>query len=61
MVLWTIPVAQFIVNNFSNLKVAFGFGVWWLSLGLIASLVLPDRHTEPAPEDAAPVKASMGR
>jgi O-antigen ligase len=61
VVLWTIPAAQFIVNNFSNLKVAFGFGVWWLSLGLIASLVMPDRHKEPAQADVAAVTASIGR
>jgi len=27
------------VNNFVSMHVPFGLGLWWLSLGLIASLV----------------------
>jgi hypothetical protein len=28
-----------VVNNFSNMRVVYGLGLWWVILGLIASLV----------------------
>lgn len=36
--LWLAMAAQVVVYNFSNLRVAFGLGVWWLVLGLLGSL-----------------------
>jgi O-antigen ligase len=41
--LWLAIVAYVIVNNFSVMKVPFGLGLWWLTLGLIASLVSRSR------------------
>jgi O-antigen ligase len=41
--LWLVIVAYVIVNNFSVMKVPFGLGLWWLTLGLIASLVFRSR------------------
>lgn len=37
-VLWLALLAHLVVNNFSNMRVEFGLGLWWLTLGLIASL-----------------------
>lgn len=46
-VAWLVPATHFVVNNFSNMKVPFGLGMYWLSLAVIAGLVLPRRtHTE---------------
>jgi len=39
IVLWLIVLNQFVVNNFSNLRVVFGLGVWWINLGLIANML----------------------
>jgi len=39
-------VAAFLlVNNFSVMKSSYGLGVWWMTLGLIASIV--DRYRPP--------------
>lgn len=43
VVLWLTPAMHFVVNNFSNMKVPFGLGVYWLTLGLIAGIVYPPR------------------
>ena len=51
--LWLVLAAHFIVNNFSRMQVPFGFGIYWLTLGLIASLVCRSR---PAP--TLPVRES---
>ena len=37
--LWFVLGAQVVVNNYSNMRVVFGLGIWWLTLGMIASLV----------------------
>jgi hypothetical protein len=37
-VLWLGLLSHVIVNNFSNMKVTFGLGTWWLVLGFIAVL-----------------------
>lgn len=39
VVLWMIILAHVVVNNFSRMLVPFGLGMFWLTLGLIASLV----------------------
>jgi O-antigen ligase len=38
-VLWLVVLAHLIANNFSNMKVVYGLGLFWLTLGLVASLV----------------------
>ncbi len=40
--LWAVLASHVVVNNFSNMKVVFGLGQWWLVLGLIATLVSPE-------------------
>jgi O-antigen ligase len=37
--LWLVIAGHVIVNNFARMQVPFGFGIYWLSLGLIAALV----------------------
>jgi hypothetical protein len=48
LVLWLSIAANFVINNFVRVQVTFGIGMWWLTLGLIASLLArhlrtPDR------------------
>jgi O-antigen ligase len=43
--LWVVVGAFFLVNNFSVMKSSYGLGVWWLTLGLVASIV--DRFEPP--------------
>jgi O-antigen ligase len=38
-VLWLAIASHIVVNNFSRMQVPFGLGMWWLILGLIASIV----------------------
>lgn len=38
-VFWLVILFHFVVNNFSNMRVVFGLGMWWITLGLIASTV----------------------
>jgi O-antigen ligase len=54
IVLWTAAATFLIVNNFVVVRITFGPGVYWLTLGLIGSIVHrygPAR--EPAPADTA--------
>jgi len=37
--LWFVLLAYVVVNNFSRMLVPFGLGMWWMTLGLIASIV----------------------
>ena len=39
IVLWLIILFQIIVSNFFNVYVVVGLGIWWVTLGLIASVV----------------------
>jgi O-antigen ligase len=56
VVLWLIPAMHFVVNNFSNMKVPFGLGLYWLSIGLIAGIVLPRKRLT----DQPPAMALLG-
>jgi O-antigen ligase len=47
IVLWSVIAAHFAVNNFSNMRVVYGLGLYWINLALIAVLVLgPSRQAE---------------
>jgi O-antigen ligase len=48
-VLWLALLAHIVVNNFSRMHLPFGLGLYWLTLGLVATLVgrVPAR-TSPA-------------
>ena len=39
VVFWLVIIAHITVNNFSNMRVVFGLGIWWITLGLIANYV----------------------
>ncbi len=45
--LWLAVVTHIVVNNFVNMRVTFGLGMWWLTLGLIATVT--DRYRAPEP------------
>ncbi len=47
--LWLVLAAHVVVNMYSNMRVVFGLGLWWLVLGVIASVVLEHRR---APQSA---------
>jgi len=52
-ILWFSIVTHIVVNNFSNMRVPFGLGLWWASLGLIAALITRDgRQGRPGSRDA---------
>ncbi len=40
-VLWLCILAHFVVNNFSNMRVVVGLGIWWIVLGLMAAMLTP--------------------
>lgn len=46
ILLWLIVLAEVIINNFMNMIIFFGHGLWWIILGLIANVIaghqLPD-------------------
>ncbi len=41
IILWLVVLNSFVVNNFLNLIVIYGLGIWWITLGLIANVVTP--------------------
>jgi O-antigen ligase len=51
VILWLVMATHFVVNQFSNMRVAFGLGMWWITLGIIGSLV--DRYRRPPVEKTA--------
>jgi O-antigen ligase len=49
IILWLAMATHFAVNQFSNMRVAFGLGMWWITLGIIGSLV--DRYRRVSVEE----------
>jgi len=47
MMFWLVLVFNFVVNNFSNMRVVFGLGLWWITLGFIGAMVEPYLTREP--------------
>jgi O-antigen ligase len=43
--LWLVLAAHVAVNNYANMRVVFGLGLWWLVLGMIATLITRYRPT----------------
>jgi len=48
LILWLVIAGNIVINNFVRVQVSFGLGMWWVTLGLIASLLArhlwtPDR------------------
>ena len=41
ILLWLAILNEIVVINFSNLRVFFGWGIWWIALALIASMIHP--------------------
>ena len=57
-VLWLSILAHLVVNNFANMRVPFGLGLWWVSLGLIASLTASAGGQRQKRETGAPAQES---
>ena len=45
IILWLVILTQVINNNFMNLLVVFGHGIWWIVLGLIGNIVNANQKT----------------
>lgn len=43
IILWLIMLNYIVLNNFVNLTVVYGVGLWWITLGLIASELYSNR------------------
>jgi O-antigen ligase len=55
VIFWLMLAFHIIVNNFSNMRVVFGLGMWWMILGLIAVMVSPvSSSAEDAQSNEAP-------
>jgi O-antigen ligase len=39
VIFWLLLLFHIIVNNFSNMRVVYGLGLWWITLGFIAVMV----------------------
>jgi len=37
--LWLMLASHVVVNNYANMRIEWGLGLWWITLGLIASLI----------------------
>jgi O-antigen ligase len=49
LIFWLTIVAHIVVNNFSNMRIVFGLGIWWISLALIANLLAQAPDDGPGP------------
>lgn len=62
--LWLVTGGFILVNSFSVMKVTFGLGLWWMTLGMIAVLVDRYRpepmHGSGAPPDDEPASIAAG-
>jgi O-antigen ligase len=47
LILWLLLATHVAVNNFSNMRIVFGLGLWWMTVALIAVMVFgPNRQNE---------------
>ncbi len=48
VIFWLLLLFHIIVNNFSNMRVVYGLGLWWITLGFIGVMVseslLPEQN-----------------
>lgn len=54
LVLWLVLLNEVILINFANLRVVFGWGLWWVVLGFLANVI----HTEEIAEKQSPSVAA---
>jgi len=54
VVFWLLLLFHFIVNNFSNMRVVYGLGMWWITLGFIGVLVSRSLSAEATQLEARP-------
>lgn len=40
LALWLMLVAHIVVNSYANMRIEWGLGLWWATLGLLASFVV---------------------
>ena len=38
-IFWLVIAAHVVVNNFSNMRIVFGLGMWWITLAFIAVII----------------------
>jgi O-antigen ligase len=39
LIFWLAILSHVVVNNFSNMRVVFGLGIWWMALAFIATIL----------------------
>jgi len=39
VIFWLVLLFHFVINNFSNMRVVYGLGLWWVTLGFISVMV----------------------
>jgi hypothetical protein len=39
LIFWLAILSHVVVNNFSNMRVVFGLGIWWMTLAFIATIL----------------------
>jgi len=60
VILWLVIFSHIAVNNFSNMRVVYGLAMWWITLGLIASLIAA--HPKPKPiQGVTPASGTIQR
>jgi len=52
VIFWLVLLFHFVVNNFSNMRVVYGLGLWWITLGFIGAMVSRSLSTEPSQLEA---------
>lgn len=68
VIFWLMIIFHFIVNNFSNMRVVYGLGLWWITLGFIAVIVSAglsseedDQSIRPYPQPNQPILTVVNR
>jgi len=49
LIFWLTIIAHILVNNFSNMRIVFGLGIWWICLALIANFLSQMADDTPNP------------
>jgi hypothetical protein len=57
-ILWLVIASLFVVNQFSTMRNEFSSGLWWLTLGLIGSLIARYRSSQAGERAASPAAHS---
>jgi O-antigen ligase len=57
LILWLAILSQLLLNSFSNLRVTYGLGLWWIALALVAHFLRTQPLTDAVREVAGKAPA----